>query len=190
MTDSVEARSLAGMRVRHALCKRRSNSKEITMTRSMTALAAVLVLGAGACDKSAKDTQETADKAQAQANTEITNAQVQANDKSNSAQATADKKIAAAQRDFDTTREDYRHDVQTKLDALDQKLTDLDAKAKTAPAKTKADLDAKVSSLHVQRDAFGADFRSLASVSLASWDSTKVRLDKEWSELKSAADKI
>jgi len=160
------------------------------MNRSITALVTALVLGAGACDKSAKDSQETADKAQAQANTEITNAQMQAADKSNSAQATADKKIAAAQREFETTREDYRHSVQTKLDTLDQQLTDLDAKAKTAPAKSKADMDAKISSLHVQRDAFAADFSSLASVSIASWDATKTRLDKEWSELKSAADKV
>ncbi len=83
----------------------------------------------------------------------------------------------------------WRDRLTMNLDTLDKQLRDLEAKAKAAPAKSKADMDAKISSLHVQRDAFAADFSSLASASVASW-AMKSRLDKEWSELKSAADKV
>ncbi len=160
------------------------------MNRSFAVLASsFLVLGAAACDKSAADAQEKADKAQAQANTEITSAQTTADDKARNAQATADKKIAEAQSDFNKTREDYRHTTQSNLDALDKKVADLDAKAKTAAGSSKADLMSRSTSLHAQRDAFAADFKSLDSASVSTWDATKARLDKEWSDLKAAADK-
>jgi hypothetical protein len=105
------------------------------------------------------------------------------------AQIEADKKIVAAQADFATTREDYRHTVETNLDALNKQLADLDIKARGDGANGKPDLRATLPALRAQRDAFVTDYRSLATVSAVTWDATKVRLDKEWADLKAAVDK-
>jgi hypothetical protein len=156
------------------------------MNRPLVALAIVSVLSA--CQKSGKDDWEKAEKAQVQANAEITNAQIQAADKVSVAQAQADKTIAEAQHDFNVTREDYRHKMQSRLDDLDEEIADLDAKVKTATPKAKLDLDAKSSVLRTQRDAFAADLRTVSMVPMPSWDATKSRLDKEWRDLRKAAD--
>lgn len=148
-------------------------------THSFVRIAACcLPLLAFACDKSGTEAQREADKAQAEANTKTTGAQVE-----------ADKKIADVQKDFSKTREDYRHDVQTKLDDLDKKISDLDAKAKKETGNTKAKLDANLPSLHTQRAAFGKDFASLQTDTAATWDASKARIDKEWTALKDAVDK-
>ena len=76
--------------------------------------------------------------------------------------------------------------MQTNLLALDKDLANLDAKVKTATGKAKEDLDAKIPTLHVQRDAFAADVRTLSGIGLAAWDATRARVDKEWSDLRSA----
>lgn len=106
------------------------------------------------------------------------------------AQTEADKKIIAAEGDFATTREDYRHTVQSNLDAPNKRLADLDVEARTAGAAIKPDLAATVPALRAQRDAFVADFQSLSNASAPTWDATKNRLDKEWAALKSAVDKV
>ena len=160
------------------------------MNRSIAMFATVFVLGAAACEKSGKETQEQVDNAQAQAQTEITNAQVQANDKANSAQAKADEKITEAQNDFDKTREDYRHTMQSNLDSLDKKIADLDAKALKTTGDKKVDLGRKASTLRTERGTFAADVKSLDTATAASWDATKARIDKEWSDIKSTSDKI
>ena len=157
------------------------------MTRTFATLATVLVLAA--CEKSGKDTQEKVDNAQAQAQTEITNAQIQANDKTNAAQAKADQKIAEAQSDFEKTREDFRHTMQSNLDSLDKQLADLGAQTLTATGTKKVDLTNKASSLRVQRETFAADVKSLDSATAATWDATKARVEKEWSSIKSTTDK-
>jgi F0F1-type ATP synthase membrane subunit b/b' len=149
------------------------------MNRTILILVSIpLVAAAIACDKSGADAQETANKAQAQANTEITNAQV-----------TADKKIADVRVDFAKTSEDYRHTMQAKLDGLDKKLAELDARTRTATGTTASDLSAKSATVRAQRDAFASDFRNLGSSSAATWDATKARLDAEWTNLSTAVDK-
>jgi hypothetical protein len=155
------------------------------MKRSIATLATLFVLGTAACDKSGKETQREVDNAQAQAQTEITNAQVQANDKANAAQAKADEKINEAQRDFDKTREDYRHTMQSNLETLDKKIADLDAKAVKASTDKRVDLDNEASKLRAERSTFAADVKALDNASAASWDATKARMDKEWSDIKS-----
>jgi hypothetical protein len=159
------------------------------MNRSILTFAVVTFLGAAACDKSATESQDTVNKAQTNANTEITNAQVTAEEKSKNAQAGADKTIAQAQADFAKTREDYRHTMQSNLDGIDKKLADLDAKVKTTTGNKGADLDAKATALHAQRNAFATDFRSLDFASVPTWDSTKARVDKAWADLNDAVDK-
>lgn len=143
-----------------------------------------------ACDKSGQDEQRKADKAQATANQEITNAQIEANDKASNAQANADKKIAEAEKDFAKTREDYRHDMQSNLDSIDKKIADLEVKAKKATGKKRADLDAAIPVLKSQRDAFSVDMKTIETANATSWDGTKTRIDKQWTDLKRAVDKV
>lgn len=147
------------------------------MNRTMAVLTA-LALGIVACQKSGSETEQEINQAQEQASTEITSARVEAN-----------KKIAATERDFDKTREDYRHDMQSKLDKLDKDVADLDAKVVTATGSKKADLQAKANALHAQRDAFADDVKALATTPAASWDSTKARVDKEWSDIERTSGK-
>lgn len=151
---------------------------------ALTLVAAALPL-ANACDKSGADVQARANEAQEQANREIGRANAQASE----AQEEANRKIAGAQADFVTTREEYRHKVQTDLDALDQDIAALDSRAQTGSAKAKTDLQAKLPSIHAQRDAFLKDFRAIDRASATTFDDFKARLDKEWSDLKSAVDK-
>jgi hypothetical protein len=159
------------------------------MSRSiLTCLALVLATSpfAVACDKSGADAQAEVNKAQDKANGEVAKASNQVTTTAAEAQTEADKKIIAVQADFATTRENYRHSVQSNLDALDKQLADLDVKARTA---TKPDLRATITALRAQRDAFVADYQSLTTASAVTWDATKARLDKEWTDLKAAADK-
>ena len=148
-----------------------------------------LALAVTGCEKSAADAQDTANKAQAQANQTAASARNEADTKVKNAQAEADKKIAEAQGDFAKTREDYRHTVQGKLDALDKKIAFLEADAKKAVGKTKSDLDARLVGLRSQRAAFGTELNTLDSATAASWDATKARLDKAWNDLEAAVDK-
>ena len=162
------------------------------MSRSiLTCLALTLATAplAVACDKTGTDAQTEVNKAQDKANAEIAKANNQVTTTAAKAQTEADKTIIAAQADFATTRENYRHTVQSNLDALDKKLADLDVKAKTATGTAKTDLRATVPALRAQRDAFVADYQSLGSASAVTWDATKARLDKEWTDLKAAVDK-
>lgn len=158
------------------------------MNRAIVAVSLALAIGplATACDKSGADAQQQANEAQEKANKEIGRANAQASQ----AQGEANEKIAAAQSEFATTREDYRHRVQTDLDSLDKDIADLDVKARTGSAKAKSDLQAQLPAIHAERDSFGNDFRSIDTVSAATFDDFKARLDKELSDLKSAVDKV
>ena len=164
----------------------RSTGKARSIFLSFACVSVAVAPFVVACDKTGAEAQAQANEAQNKANTEVANANSEANQKIAQAQAEADKKITAAQSDFAKTREDYRHAVQSNLDALNKELGELDAKAATS---TKADLRAALPALKAQRDAFVADFRALGSASAVTWDGTKARLDKEWSDLKAAVDK-
>jgi hypothetical protein len=140
------------------------------------------------CNKAA-DEQAKAVAAQTQANEKIVAANQEADQKGTKAQADADKTIAQAQANFLKMREDYRHDSTTKLVDLDQKIADLEAKAKTSTGKKKVDLDTQLSQIRPQRETFSNDWKSIETASAVTWDSTKGRLDKEWDELKSRVDR-
>ena len=141
-----------------------------------------------ACDK-ASDEQQKANAAQSEANTKITSAKMEAADKANSAQAEADKKIAAAEGEFGKRREDFRHKLQTDLIDLDKKVETLEAKAKTATGKTKADLELSLAQIRTRRLAFGTDMKSVDTATAVQWDDTKARVDKSWTDLKALVDK-
>jgi hypothetical protein len=151
--------------------------------RTAIILASCLALTSADACNTARDQQEKADRARADADRKIAEANAEAARKTNEAQAEADKKTADAQLAFSKLREDYRHDVNTKLAELDKKIADLDAKEKTLKATKRTELDAKLTDIHRSRDAFTNDFRSLESASAATWDDVKKRLDKSLSEL-------
>lgn len=146
-----------------------------------------LVLSVG-CDKAA-DEQQKANAAQTEANEKIISARNEADKKVVGAQVEADKKIAEAQAGFLKMREDYRHKTTVALTDLDKNIEVLEGKAKTATGKAKADLDANLKQIRTNRDAFVADYKSIEGSSATTWDSTKVRLDKEWTDLKALVDK-
>ena len=138
-----------------------------------------------ACEKSGADTQSEVSQAQQNANRQIG----QANAQATQAQAQADQAIASAQLDFMQLRENYRHKMQGNLDALDKSIADLNAEAMTVPAKKSA-LQSTLPGIRAQRDAFVRDFRTLDDTNMTTFDGTKARLDKEWSDLKTAVDKM
>ena len=142
-----------------------------------------------ACDKKAEDDQSKANNAQATANEKVAEAKTEADKKINAAQAEADKKIAEAQASFGKLREDFRHKTTTDLVDLNKKIDELDAKAKKATGKTKADLDTRMPQIKAKRDAFNADFKTIDNVTAPTWDDAKARLEKEWSDLKTMVDK-
>ena len=154
---------------------------------SSAAIALTLMLGAG-CDKAADD-QRKANEAQAEADKKIAEANKEGTAKTTSAQMEADKKIAAAQSDFDKRREDYRHKTQSDLVDLDKKIDVLEAKAKGATGKAKADLDVRLPQIRARRAAFARSFASVETATASEWDDMKVRTDKEWTDLKALVDK-
>lgn len=151
------------------------------------AMALTLTLGVG-CDKAA-DEQHKANAAQAEADKKIAEANKEATTKTTGAQVEADKKIAAAESDFSKRREDYRHKIQSDLVDLDKKIDLLDAKAKTTTGKAKVDLDSRLTQIRTRRAAFGTSFSSVSTATAPQWDDMKVRMDKEWTDLKALVDK-
>jgi hypothetical protein len=143
-----------------------------------------LVLGVAACN-TARDQQEKADRAQAEANEKIAEANQEAQKQVNEAQAEADKKTAEAHNDFAKIREDYRHEVNLKLANVDKKIADIEAKAKTEVPQRKSELSAKIADIHASREAFARDYQGIDSASALTWDDLRKRLDKSLSELES-----
>ena len=160
------------------------------MIRSTTIFSAALLLAfAVGCDKSGAGEQDKANVAQNEANEKIAAAKAEADKKINGAQAEADKKVAAVQADFAKTIEDYRHSTQTNLDDLNKKIDTLDAKVQTLNGKAKTDLQTSLGEIRIRRDKFVADRKALESTTATAWDSTKLKLDKEWTDLKAMVDK-
>ena len=148
-------------------------------------LGALLVSGMIACDKPGATEKQREDKATQQA----VEARNEANQNVANAQAKSDKDIAAARTEFERTREDYRHSRTADLTRLDKKISDLDAKERTATGKTKADLQAHLPAIRQQRDDFVRDMVALDRTSPDTWDAAKANLDREWDALESSVDK-
>jgi len=151
--------------------------------RTLIIIASTLALtGVVACEN-AREQQQKADRAQAEADQKAAEASREASEKINEAQADADKKTAEARLAFTKLREDYRHDTNTKLAELDKKLTELEAKAKTADAAKRAELDAKLTDIRRSRDEFVSEYKTIEAASATTWDDVKKRLDKAWNDL-------
>jgi hypothetical protein len=155
------------------------------MRNSIILLGALSVLSFAACE-TARDQQEKANEAQAEADQKVAEANRDANAKTNEAQAEADKKIADAQATFAKMREDYRHDVNAKLVDLDKKIADLEAKVKTeTSAQKRTELEAKLTDIRASRDSFATEYRSVETASASTWDDVKKRIDKSLNDLES-----
>jgi hypothetical protein len=157
------------------------------MVRSSIWVATALTLYLAACDNASDDARK-ARNAQATADDKSGAALRESDDKVKSAQTEADQKIAAARADFMTMREDYRHATTNNLVNLDHKVDDLTAKAKQSSGKDKTDRDASLKQIHASRDAFWKNYQSLDSASESTWDDAKLRVEKEWTELKALVD--
>lgn len=143
---------------------------------------------AAGCDKAA-DEQQKADQARTDADKKVNEATNEANDKINAARAEADKKVADAQASFLKLREDYRHKVTEDLVNVDKDIAKLEAKAKTAKAKAKTEIDAALPNVRTLRDSVMTEYRSLELSSAITWDESKARVDKAVDALKSAIGK-
>jgi len=160
------------------------------MIRSVSiSLGAVLIaIGALGCNKAA-DEQRKADEARSEADKKVGEASNDAAEKINAARADADKKVAEAQANFLKLREDYRHKITEDLVSVDKDIANLEAKAKTATGKTKAQIEAGLPDIRAQRENLSSEYRSLEFSSAVSWDNAKARVDKAYDDLKKAIDK-
>ncbi len=149
---------------------------------------AVLVALALACNN-ASDEQKKMNTARTEADDKIGSAVKESDQKVQNAQQEEDKKVAEAQAGFMKLREDYRHTTTMKLVELDRTVSDLEAKAKQAKGKTRTDLDANLKVIHADRGTFDTDYKSLDMATASTWDAARVRLDNEWSHLKTLVDK-
>ena len=159
----------------------------IRFTTVSVCMALSLAFAAG-CNKAA-DEQRKADEARAEADNKVIDANREATDKINAAQADADKKVAEAQASFLKLREDFRHDVTEDLVSVDKDIASLEAKAKTATGKTKAEIDAALPNIRTLRENVSTEYRSLELASALTWDDAKGRVNKAVDELKKAVDK-
>jgi hypothetical protein len=159
----------------------------IRFTTVSVCMALSLAFAAG-CNKAA-DEQQKADEARAEADNKVIDANREATDKINAAQAEADKKVADAQASFLKMREDYRHKVTEDLVSVDKDIAGIDAKAKTATGKSRAEIDAALPSIRTLRENVSTEYRSLELASALTWDEAKGRVDKAVDELKKAVDK-
>jgi hypothetical protein len=152
----------------------------------MTSVTLVVLLSASslACSKTSGVTERQKEiSASEQAKTITSEAQQQYQ----GAYAVAEKTMSAARAEFETTRENYLHGRRLDLIDLDRRIADLDAASPASAAKA-ADLRARLSAIHAQRDAFGRHMGTLDAAPAATWDASTKKLDQEWDALKRAVD--
>ncbi len=138
-----------------------------------------LTLAVAGCDKPGQETVTKRDEAQ----TELTQAQTDAKRKVDQAQSEATQKIQKANADFQMTVSVYRAGKQKDLADADKGIADLTAAATTATGKKKAGLDSSLSGIRVQREAFVRVWKTLDDVTPASFDATRVNIDKSYGDL-------
>ena len=159
------------------------------MSRSTVIYLIIAGAVSGACDRSGSETEAQIGEAKTTLTAAVVEAGASAATEMQGAEVAAETKISSAEADFVTTREDYRHKVQSDLYNLDHKVDDLDAKARTATGMVKTRLSATVPALRRQRDAFVKDLHAIDNDTADTWDAAKTRLDKELAELKAAVDR-
>ena len=75
------------------------------------------------------------------------------------------------------------------LTDLDKRITNLEAKDKTATGKSKVQLDASMPNIRSLRENVNTEYHSLEYASALTWDDAKARVDKAYDDLKKAIEK-
>jgi len=146
-------------------------------------LIALLSASSFACDKSSGVTERQKETPTSE---EARNAAIEAQRQAQGGQAAAEKTLSAARADFEATRENYLHTRRLDLVDLDKRIADLEASARTATGKTKANLRARLPAIRSQRDAFDRNVLSMEAATPATWDAATASLDKQGDALKKA----
>lgn len=154
----------------------------ISLTQAITVGSTVLLLATG-CE-SAADQQRKANEAQAEANERALRAQRDADQTVARAQADANREIAKAQETFSKMREDFRHDLQTKLVELDKDIAELRTQSATQTGKKKEKLNANLPIIDERRSRVTEAFRDLEQANATTWDRVKGEVEKRYDELK------
>jgi len=149
---------------------------------TMTALAIL-----PACDR--RDDQEKIQSAEREAQKKVNEAQKESTTKITSAQQDMNQQVAEANGNLAKDRDDYRSKLQSQLDDADNKITQMEAKEKTATTKTKMELDSLLPEIHAKRDALRTDMKQLENATVSNWDTTKMQLDHDATALKNALDR-
>jgi hypothetical protein len=158
----------------------------ITCTKIFTVGTVALLFAAG-CE-SAADQQRKADSAQAEANAKAQEAQRDADTNARHAQADADREIADAQEKFSKMREEFRHDLESKLVDVDKEIAGLRSSALTKTGKEKVKLESNLPIIEQRRTSVKEAFEQLEHASASTWDQAKGEVEKRWKELKSSVD--
>lgn len=151
--------------------------------------AALVGVGAVACDDPGKQANDKISEAQRDVEKKAAEAQRKADEVKREAQAEANDKINDAKASFAKAREDFRHDLQAKVDKLDKKIGELETKALKETGKAKADLDATIADVKRQRAALATDVERIGDATAADWDALRARLDKGYDDLERTVDK-
>lgn len=154
----------------------------ITSTKIFTLGTVALMLAVG-CENAA-DQQRKADQAQADANAKAIEAQRDADASARHAQADANREIADAQEKFSKMREEYRHDLESKLVDVDKEIAGLRSQALTKTGKEKAQIESNLPIIEQRRSSLTDAFQRLEQASATTWDQAKSEVEKRWSELK------
>lgn len=152
-----------------------------TFSRAFTAGA--ISLSFVGCETAA-DQQHKANEAQGEANEKAVRARADAERAAQKAQADADREIAGAQEKFSKLREEFRHDLQSKLVELDKDIAELRTQSKTATGKKKQQIDANLPIIEERRARVNEAFRQLQEATASTWDRAKSEVEKRWDELK------
>jgi len=153
-----------------------------SFNRAFTAGTITLLFAVG-CENAA-DQQRKANEAQAEANHEAIEAQVDADRTQHKAQADADREISEAQQKFAKIREEFRHDLKSKLVEVDKEIADLRTQVSTETGKKKQQIEANLPIIDERRALLLASFERLEEASASTWDQVKGEVEKRWDELK------
>jgi F0F1-type ATP synthase membrane subunit b/b' len=164
------------------------------------------------CTPSAAEQKAKADQAQQVANTKIEQANNEALQKGQAAQKEADSKIAQANAQTqeeaakaqvaanqnirqanDQTlkvRNDYQVETSKSVSQIDNRLDSLKVKALTSKPKTRAQFDSMMPKVAAQRSTVGEDLASLPSQTAQTFNSYKVKTDKDVSDLRKSVEEV
>jgi len=154
----------------------------ISFTQAI-AIGTTALLVATGCETAA-DQQRKANEAQAEANERALRAQRDADETAARAQADANREIAKAQEKFSKMREEFRHDLQTKLVELDKDIAELRTQSVTQTGQKREKINANLSIIEERRSRVTEAFRELEQANATTWDRVKGEVEKRYDELK------